>query len=148
MRSTDLPGQTLELAKARFNRRCRWCALGYLAIVLPLSLHFRPTEQDLSGLYVGAMVARQGNWDALYPNPSADRRLYIGEKGQGQQKPALLEMARERRIGRSQSLSQSSLAGGAVGAHGVADVCASAVGGAGAQYLLRLVRGGGGGTGF
>jgi hypothetical protein len=95
---THLPGSSLEQAKARFNGRCRLVALGFLVVVLPLSLHYHPTTQDLSGIYVGPMVARQGNWEALYPIPSLDRRLYIGEKGQGRQKQELLDMAADHGI--------------------------------------------------
>ena len=80
---------------ARFNRVCRGVALAWLGIVLPVSLLLRPTYQDLSGLYIGALVARLGAWNALYPVPSPDPRYYAGEKGQSRQKPALLQIAQE-----------------------------------------------------
>jgi hypothetical protein len=80
----------------RFNRRCRAIALAWLAIVIPVSLWLRPTYQDLSGIYVGGLVARLGAWDVLYPVPAEASPYYVGLEGSN--KPALVRLAAEHQV--------------------------------------------------
>jgi len=80
----------------RFNQRCRHIALAWLGITLPLSLWLRPTYQDLSGIYVGGLVARLGAWDALYPVPAESSPYYVGFEGSN--KPALERLAAEHHV--------------------------------------------------
>jgi hypothetical protein len=95
---STLPGPALDAAMARFNRICRLLALAWLAIILPLSLVLRPTYQDLSSLYIGGLVAKQGTWNALYPIPSGEVRYFIGEKGQSAPNPLFVTIAAERGV--------------------------------------------------
>ena len=94
----DISGYSLDMAKARFHRACRWIALAFLAVSGVVAMRFSPTCQDLSGIYIGPVVARQGSWGALYPIVQPDGRFYVGEKGAGFQKPELLDIAAEHGI--------------------------------------------------
>lgn len=53
----------------RFNHRSYTFALVWLAVTIPLGILWRPTITDFSQFYMGGLLARQGEWGALYPTP-------------------------------------------------------------------------------
>ncbi|HEY1687159.1 MAG TPA: glycosyltransferase family 87 protein [Tepidisphaeraceae bacterium] len=83
-------------ATRRFNRLCRTIAFLWLIIILPLSFLHSPTYQDFSALYTGGLIVQTGDWNALYPDKIGNGQYYIGEPGQDQEKPSLVQIANPR----------------------------------------------------
>ena len=75
----------------RFNQTCKWFALAWLLALIFVSQLLRPTYQDLSGIYIGGLVAKLGQWDALYPVPDPNSPFYVGAAGN--EKPQMVRLA-------------------------------------------------------
>jgi alpha-1,2-mannosyltransferase len=64
--------------------------------VIPLTFRLRPTYQDFPTFYVAGVVARLGEWSALYPVVDNDSSFRFGDSGT--RKPRLVQLGAERHM--------------------------------------------------
>lgn len=53
----------------QFNKICIVLAALWLLVTIPLGIRLRPTVPDFEQFYMGGVVARLNEWQALYPSP-------------------------------------------------------------------------------
>src|SRR5882724_6398311 len=83
-----LPPWLLAKDARTFNRRCAIIGLAFLMMTLGLKLAFRLEPQDFAQYYYTGVVARSGQWDALYPTPLPGSTRNVGDAMDSTLKPA------------------------------------------------------------
>lgn len=76
-----------------FNRACAAAALLFLVATLGAKQYFRPSEQDFTQYYMGALLARHAAWDALYPDPIPGLTQNLGAPENSTLKPRAAALA-------------------------------------------------------
>ncbi len=62
-----------------FNRLCAAIAMAWLASTVTLAQLYKPNMGDFGAYYMGAVMARHGQWSSLYPEPVLGANCIIGE---------------------------------------------------------------------
>lgn len=91
-----IAGRTSSNDLVRFNARCRAVALLWLVVVVSARESIWPADHDFGQFYMGGLIARLGEWAALYPQPIPGSPLNAGWTDGSVPKPRFAQLAKQR----------------------------------------------------
>ena len=96
MTSSTLGIRMTGIGTERFNRACRTIALLWLIAGVPLTVVFRPMRsKDFPQFYMGGVIVRHAQWQALYPTPEPRSLCNPGLAGDSYMHPTYAALAQK-----------------------------------------------------